>query len=275
MRRPRLAAAAMLCAGLLLASAAAGGEEATETPASPADALEAYDPLFDEDDEIDALDGSEGDPFESGNRHVFAFNEDLDCRLLDPITRAYQFLVPAPARRSVNRFFANLNSPVSFTNELLQLRPRAAGVTLARFVSNSTLGVAGLFDPAEAWFGLPHREADFGQTLARYGVPRGPYIVVPVFGPSTARDAMGTIVDQALNPLAYIGGSLNVQWRLLAGGGSGLSTMDASRASLEGLRGSSVDFYAALRSAYLQSRQALEREARGLSPTPASAALEP
>jgi phospholipid-binding lipoprotein MlaA len=242
MVRRRLAVAAVLCAGFLMAAVSTAAESQVVEP-SASDALDVYDPLFD-DDELESID-ERSDPFETGN----------------------QFLVPQFARRGVNRFFANLNSPVSFTNELLQLRPRAAGVTLARFVSNTTIGVGGLFDPADVWFGLSPHESDFGQTLARYGIPSGPYLVVPLFGPSTARDAFGDIIDQALNPLAYIAGPLNLQWRLLAGGGQGLSLKDSTRAQIMGLRGSSVDFYAALRSAYLQNRHALEREARGLALT--------
>jgi len=264
MDRRRLAMTAALCAGLVAWGPPAVASDIVDEPTA-AEAIEAYDPLFD-DEEFEAFE-EDNDPFETGNRWIFEFNEGLDCRLLDPITRGYQFLMPAPARRGVNRFFTNLNAPVSFTNEVLQLRPRAAGVTLVRFVSNSTIGVGGFFDPADAWLGLPSEEADFGQTLARYGVPSGPYLVVPLFGPSTTRDALGTIVDQVLHPLTYIAGPLNVQWRLLVGGGQGLSTKEASRASVEGLRGSSIDFYAALRSAYLQSRLAVERKAQGLSPT--------
>jgi phospholipid-binding lipoprotein MlaA len=266
MVRRRSAVAAVLCgAGLLLAVGPTAAEPLPPVDPSASASLESYDPLFD-DDELEAIDGETSDPFETGNRWIFDFNEDLDCRLLDPITRVYQFLVPTFARRGVIRFFANLNAPVSFTNELLQLRPNAAGVTLTRFVSNSTIGVGGLFDPADVWFGLEPRVADFGQTLSRYGIPSGPYLVIPLFGPSTARDTVGTVVDQALNPLAYIAGPLNLQWRLLAGGGRGLSLKDSNRASLRGLRGSSVDFYAALRSAYLQSRHAVERQALGMSP---------
>lgn len=266
MLRRRSAVAALLCAALVLLVVVASAASEIEQAPTPADSLEAYDPLFDEDDELDMID-DDSDPFETGNRWVFEFNEGLDCRVLDPITRVYQFVVPAPARRGVNRFFANLHAPVSLANEVLQLRPTAAGVTVVRFVSNTTLGVAGFFDPADAWFGIPPHQSDFGQTLARYGVPSGPYIVMPLFGPSTARDTVGTVVDQALHPLTYVAGPLNLQWRLFLGGGRGLSLKESNRASIEGLRGSSVDFYAALRSAYLQSRRAVEREAQGLSPT--------
>lgn len=238
---PRLLVVAALAAGL----------------AEPGSA-EDYDPLFDEEP---AFDREPEDPYERANRAVFDFNDALDCRLLDPITRAYQFVLPLPARRSVTRFFGNLNAPVEFTNEMLQLRPRAAATTLGRFVSNSTLGVAGLFDPADAWLDLSPSDADFGQTLHRYGIPRGPYLVLPFFGPSTARDTIGTLVDQGLNPLTYIAGPLNLQWRLLIGGGQGLALKESNRAALLGLRDASVDYYAALRSAYLQTRRGVEHEA--------------
>lgn len=226
-------------------------------PEEPEAALEAYDPLFDEAAGAEVL---ERDPLEGANRWTFAFNQGLDRWLLDPLTRGYQWLVPAPGRRGVNRVFRNLNSPVVFANEVLQLRPVPAGITIGRFVVNSTLGIVGIFDVADDWMGLTRGEADFGQTLARYHVPRGPYLVVPLFGPSTARDALGTIVDQAIDPLTYLVGPLNLQWQLILGSGQGLALRDSHLGSLDALRDSSVDYYAALRSAYLQTRRAKELE---------------
>ena len=234
--------------------------EASAVADDEAAALGAYDPLF---DEVDGDDLLERDPFEGANRWTFAFNEGLDTWLLDPLTRGYQWVVPVPARRGVNRIFHNLHSPVVFANEVLQLRPVPAATTLARFVVNTTLGVVGIFDVAEDVMQLPRGEADFGQTLARYWVPRGPYLVLPLFGPSTARDMVGTVVDLGLDPITYIVGPLNLQWQLLRGSGQGLAIRDAHLHSLDALRDGSVDYYSTLRSAYLQSRHAKELEVIG------------
>jgi phospholipid-binding lipoprotein MlaA len=246
---------------LLLASAPARAGEWDSRAAAPSDpgALDAYDPLFDEEEAEIAEFGN--DPFEGANRKTFAFNEGLDRWLLDPVTHGYQWLVPGPVRRSITRAFDNLNAPVIFANEVLQLRPNAAGQTLGRFVANTTLGLGGILDVAEDQMHIPAHEADFGQTLARYGLPRGPYLVIPLFGPATVRDALGRVVDQGLAPLNYLFGPLNLQWQLIRGSGEGLVLRDANLEALEALRGASVDYYAALRSAYLQSRRAMELDA--------------
>lgn len=255
----------VLATVLLLAAAVGLGAPAHAEEATAAGivagkevaALGVYDPLFDEMDGHDLL---ERDPFEGANRWTFAFNQGIDAYLLDPLTRGYQWVVPVSARRGVNRIFHNLHSPVIFANEVLQLRPVPAATTLARFVVNSTLGVVGIFDVAEDVMDLPRGEADFGQTLARYRVPRGPYLVLPLFGPSTARDMVGTVVDLGLDPFTYIVGPLNLQWQLLRGSSQGLAIRDENLHSLDALRDGSVDFYSTLRSAYLQSRRAKELE---------------
>lgn len=265
----RLAAAAILvCVAIAAGSRPAAGQESP--PAGP-EATDAYDPLFDDDEGDEPL---ENDPFEPANRYVFTFNEGVGRYVLDPITRGYQWLVPPPGRRAVNRVFDNLNAPVRFANQVLQLRPVPAATTLTRFVVNSSLGVAGIFDVADEVMKLPPVDADFGQTLARYRVPRGPYLVVPLFGPSTARDAVGTVVDQALDPLTYIVGPLNFQWQLILGGSQGLALRDANLEALEALREASVDFYSALRSAYLQVRLARENEVAYRPSAPDAGALQ-
>jgi phospholipid-binding lipoprotein MlaA len=243
----------------------AGAEEARDESVL----LDVYDPLFDDDSETPST-GLDADPFEPVNRGIFAFNAELDTWVFDPVTRAYQWVVPEPARRCVNRFFENLNEPVVFANQVLQLRPAPAARTLLRFTANSSLGAVGFFDFSGEVMGVPHEEADFGQTLHRYGIPRGPYLVVPVIGPSTARDALGSAVDVALDPLTYLIGPLNLQWQLIIGGGQGLALREANVDALDALRESSVDFYSALRSAYLQSRRARELEVRPSPRIPAT-----
>jgi ABC-type transporter lipoprotein component MlaA len=169
----------------LLASFAAAAEQGKRLPVD--------DWLF----EDEAAEPAVADPLEPGNRVVFGFNELLNRALLDPISRAYSFVVPDVGRRAVRRFFLNLSEPGAFINALLQKRLRDAGATGARFLINSTLGVAGALDPATPW-GFERRHADFGQTLFSYGVGSGPYLVIPLLGPSTARGTIGRIFDGLL-----------------------------------------------------------------------------
>src|SRR5262249_52924113 len=122
--------------------------------------------------------------------------------IFDPITRAYMFVVPRQGRLAVRRVLANLNEPVVFVNDLLQLEPGDAAVTLTRFAVNTTVGLAGIFDVA-VHGGLPGHSSDFGQTLALCGVPSGPYLIFPVVGPTTARDGTGYLVDVLFRPYTY------------------------------------------------------------------------
>lgn len=232
--------------------------------------LQTSDPLFEDDFDLDLSQSSVADPLEGFNRRVFAFNESLDRFAWEPMTRGYQFAVPEPARRGIHRVFQNLESPVIFTNQLLQLRVRDAGTTLGRFLLNTTAGAGGLFDPAAHGAGWERVESDFGQTLARYGMPSGAYLMVPLFGPSTVRDLVGDLVDRVLDPLTYMVGP--IQWWIVLGTSQGLSEREARSGDLHALEAASIDFYSALRSAYHQSRQAEIRRARGIG---ADFALEP
>jgi len=224
----------------------AGGDFASDA------ALDAeYGDLFADDFEFGEQ-TAPNDPFEGANRALLTFNRELGHYVFDPMVRGYRFAVPEPARRGIHRAFANLRAPSTFVNDLLQLRFKDAGQTLGRFVLNTTLGMAGFFDVGiEA--GWQHHEADFGQTLGRMGVGSGPYLMLPVFGPNTFRDGFGGVVDLFFQPLTYLMGPVE---SIVIGAGSGFSTLDARDAGLKALEESSVDFYAALRSAYLQNRAA-------------------
>jgi len=230
------------------------GEASADTPP-----VFEFDPLFDEGFEAELeleSDMESSDPFENTNRKVFAFNRGVDRLFFAPVTRGYRFMVPRLARKGIRRVFLNLDSPKILVNDLLQLRFKDAGETLGRFVLNSTLGVGGLLDPGAA-AGWERHDSDFGQTLAKMGLASGPYIVFPVFGPSSVRDGIGSVVDLAFRPLTYILGPTELMVHVYIGSGNGLVALDASRDKLGALEGSSVDFYAALRSAYLQSRRAV------------------
>jgi phospholipid-binding lipoprotein MlaA len=202
--------------------------------------------------EDDGPDPADRDPLESLNRGIFGFNEVVYGWVFDPVAIAYQWVVPGPGRRAVRRFFSNLGEPVTLVNDLLRVRPLQAGSSGARFLINTTAGVGGLFDPAAAW-GLEPHTSGFGGTLAVYRVPSGPYLVMPIMGPSTARDAVGGLVDGIMRPDTWL---LAATPRLVMAAGSGFSTYDMERERLDALRTTSVDFYAALRSAYLMDRDA-------------------
>lgn len=212
---------------------------------------------------FDALDAAEEssywDPLEPGNRVVFGFNELVDRYAIGPVSDVYAFLMPDPAERAVRRMFRNLSEPVSFVNHALQLHPKPAAVTLSRFCVNTSLGVAGMFDVANL-AGLPPQPTDFGGTLYRYGTPAGPYLVLPLFGPTTARDTVGDVVDSSVMPQNYI---FSTAIQLVLQTGNGITARAEAGEALDALRDGAVDFYAALRSAYYFNR---ESELRGGAP---------
>lgn len=143
------------------------------------------------------------DPFEPVNRKVFSFNEKVDQKVLKPIATAYKETVPPVVQTGVSNFFSNLRLPWSSVNLMLQGRVGEGITTAARFGTNTTVGVLGVMDVARHW-GMPQRSADFGLTLDAWGVGTGPYLVLPVFGPSNVRDALATPVDSLGNPLGQI-----------------------------------------------------------------------
>jgi phospholipid-binding lipoprotein MlaA len=154
------------------------------------------------------------DPFEGFNRAMYTFNEKLDDWVMKPVAKGYRAVLPAPARTGVTNFFNNLKEPVVAVNNLLQGKVTDGVSDLLRFVYNSTFGLAGLFDVATE-FGLPRHDEDFGQTLAKWGVGDGPYLVLPFFGPSNARDAPALVVDWYSHPATYIDDSAT-RWSLTA-----------------------------------------------------------
>ena len=134
------------------------------------------------------------DPFESFNRSMFAFNEGVDKYAFKPVAQGYDFIMPSFASKGVTNFFSNVDDIVVFFNQLLQFKFSAAAATSARLVFNTTFGLLGLIDVA-SHMDLPKKNEDFGQTLAVWGVPSGPYMVLPILGPITARDTVGLAVD--------------------------------------------------------------------------------
>src|SRR5262245_41168515 len=236
-----------------LAPAPEGEAPAPETAQQP-------DPLFeDSESEYEPPPPPIADPLEPANRAVFVVNQRLDDWFWTPLTRAYRFVAPEPARRGIRRALRNLNTPIFFVNNLLQLRIKDAGETLGAFALNSTLGFLGFMEPSKE-AGWEARPADFGQTLSLVAIPSGPYLVLPILGPTTARDGVGSVVDHFFQPLNWVVPIIPVQ--ILWGGGAGLSLREENSDQLEALEKSSVDFYAVMRSAYAQNRQKEIEDAR-------------
>ena len=193
------------------------------------------------------------DPIEPTNRVFFAINNGLDTVLLAPVARGYRAVVPEPVRNGIHNVLANLSSPVLFIDDVMQTRPRRAGDTLARFVINTTVGVGGIFDPADKW-GWHAHDNDSGITLALWGVPDGPFLFLPVLGPSNPRDAAGFGADIGLDPFTYTSGAT---WRIFAWTRYGVSAVDARERHLddiEQIKRSALDPYATFRSLYQQHR---------------------
>ncbi len=149
------------------------------------------------------VDARNDDPLEPINRPLFVVNDVIDRTVLKPVARSYERVVPQPAKSGVSNFFANLMDVTRSLNSLLQWRLGEAGTNVSRVALNSTLGMFGLFDVASD-MGIERERTDFGQTLAVWGVPEGPYIMVPLIGPRTLRSGTGTVFDTLASPTAQV-----------------------------------------------------------------------
>lgn len=202
------------------------------------------------------------DPFEGFNRHMFAVHEAIDKAVLEPIVRGYRYITPRPVRSGVTNFLSNLEAPVIFANDVLQGRVHRAGVTAARFGVNSTIGVLGFFDPARG-MGLEHHDGDFGQTLAVWGVPAGPYLFIPVLGPTNFRDGAGDVVDIALDPLTWAHFPDDNTARTTRVIANGISDREALIDEINDIRQGSLDPYVTIRSSYGLLRYSAIQNSRG------------
>ncbi len=186
----------------------------------------------------------DNDPLEGFNRFIFAINDMLDTVAFRPLAATYRVLLPQFFRDAVRSFLRNLDTPVILANDLLQGSFDRAGTTLTRFAINTTVGVAGLWDAADS-FGYPYHNEDFGQTLGVWGVGPYPYLVLPVFGPSTARDGIGLAADTFMDPLFYL---LPTELSLARTAVQGIDFRSRNIETIEELRRDSIDFYARIRS---------------------------
>jgi phospholipid-binding lipoprotein MlaA len=191
------------------------------------------------------------DPLEPFNRTIYGWNQLFDLMLIGPASEVYGHL-PQPARTGVRNVLDNLKAPIIFANDLLQGEGDRAGVTLARFMINSTVGMAGLFDLATD-FGYEKHYEDLGQTMAKWGVGEGPYLVLPLLGPSNPRDAVGTFVDGYANPFSLLAPTDVTIGRAAA---DGIDTRYQYDPIIQDVQKNSLDPYVTYREAYRQRRAA-------------------
>jgi phospholipid-binding lipoprotein MlaA len=221
---------------------------ATPPPASDPDAVADYNEA--------------NDPLEPTNRAVYAFNDGLDTVIMRPAAKAYRFVVPPPVRAGIHNVLSNLGTPAQLGNDMLEGKPRRAGDTTMRFLINTTVGVLGVFDVAKDW-GYPDHDADFGLTLGLWGLPEGPFLFLPVFGPSNPRDAVGLGVNAAMDPFTWVGQGTAV--RALDWSRFGINALDQRERHLDdvdSIKKTALDPYATFRSLYRQHRQARIEDVR-------------
>ena len=229
--------------------------------ADPADAVEEdEDDLDYEAEPPSTLAVTIADPLEPFNRAMFTFNDRLYFWVLKPVAEGYSAVVPEPARIGVRNFFSNLRAPIRFANCLLQAHFIGAATELFRFMINSTIGVAGLFDPAGGEeINLQRQDEDFGQTLGVYGAGHGFYLVWPILGPSSPRDTVGMVGDFFAYPISYLD-----PWYVWTAvrGYQAINDTSLTIGDYEALKGAALDPYIAVRNAYIQYRH-MKVEERG------------
>jgi phospholipid-binding lipoprotein MlaA len=194
------------------------------------------------------------DPWEPYNERMFAFNYNVDRYVLKPAANVYRRIMPEPWQLMIANGFDNIRYPARLVNHVLQGRIWGAFIETSRFLINSTLGFGGLFNPATDYFGIPKSRADFGQTMARWGIGAGPYFVPPFLPPATVRDFLGRLADSAINPIAWF---LIDFWP--EGIGIGMGEMLNERAinyeAFQGVEETTLDLYTAVRDGYLRRRE--------------------
>ena len=211
------------------------------------------------------------DPLEPANRAVFEINLYLDRLILRPVAWTYREVVPDPTREVVTNFLNNLRSPYTFANDVLQGEVDRAGVTVARFLINTTIGIGGLADVAGNIFGLDYHAEDIGQTFAVWGADSGPYLMLPVVGPSNPRDTAGLAVEYFVEPVNWFlrekGAS---EWVLVRTGANAVDQRHQVLDTLDALERTSLDYYAQIRSISRQRRldEIQNKASGGTAPQP-------
>jgi len=216
-----------------------------------------FDDFDDFDDEMDIE--KVYDPFIGYNRFMTGFNDLLIQNIFQPINHGYMYITHVEVRNSIGKFFSNIYYPMHLLNNLFQGKVDGALIETGRFMINSTVGILGLFDPAQSHFGLRPKKEDFGQTLGFYGVGAGPHIVIPVFGPSNLRDLISIIPDAAISPFDYTTRSWwtvtdTVEGFLAVKFIEKFNKMSLQSAQYDQVKHDSVDLYPYLRDIYEQKR---------------------
>jgi phospholipid-binding lipoprotein MlaA len=211
---------------------------------------------------------ADNDPIEPFNRAIFDFNLVVDDVLIRPAAIAYRDVVPQPARDGVHNVIENLRAPIVLANDVLQAEPERAGTTALRFLINSTFGLLGIFDVARD-AGYPAHSEDFGQTFASWGIGEGPYLVLPILGPSNPRDATGLVTEWVTDPFNLWMHNTDRDWVVYTRAGiTGLDLRERNIETIDELRKTSIDFYAAVRSLYRQRRAEQIRNSQPTQPAP-------
>jgi len=255
---------------------ASGSTDAPQGTAAPKDATdEFYDPFAKQ--EEGAAAGEDYDPWEGFNSVMFEFNRTVDKYVIKPVAQVYEKIMPDALERGIDNFSHNARFGPRLINNMLQLKVKGTAIELGRFLINSTLGVAGFFDPAKHWFGLDTPDEDMGQTLGVYGVPPGPYLVLPLLPPLTVRDFFGLLLDFGADPINYVVfptfevndwpsaiAHKNRDTTAIAQLGTRTEEIVNYRSltleKFQGVEEATVDLYSAVRNAYLQKRAKAIRE---------------
>src|SRR5437762_6162863 len=209
------------------------------------------------------------DPLEDTNRAIFGVNQVIDRNVLLPAAKTYRTVLIPPMRQAFHDFMQNLNAPVVFANDVVQGQFGLASQTFGRIAINTTMGMGGMFDFATQ-FGIPYHANDFGVTLATWGFDEGPYLVLPVLGPSNPRDTVGMIADGLADPGDQVASAYHRMWASLARAVvSGIDERSRNIEALDDIERTSLDFYATIRSLYRQRRAAQIRHEENNLPNPA------
>jgi len=195
-----------------------------------------------------AAQAAEEDPWEGANRLIFRFNDAVDTYALKPIAKGYQYVTPQFVEDGIHNFFQNIGDVGNLANDALQGKPAAAGTDTARLIFNTTFGLLGFIDVG-THMGLQRNDEDFGQTLGHWGVPSGPYVVLPLLGPSTVRDAVAKVPDTYTGPYPYMN-NMSARNTMF-----GINIVDTRASLLSAERLVTGDKYIFIRNAYLQNRE--------------------
>lgn len=252
---------AALCAALLLPACASSRKdrEPASAPVSEGKGTAtAPASSSDEDDYDDIQDIRIADPLQPLNRVFFSFNHFLYKGVLRPVAKGYEFIVPSLIRKGVHNAYENVRFPVRFVNHALQGKFDRAGREAEKFLINTTLGVGGLMKPSDKFPALAEvPRADTGQTFAKWGVGHGFYFVIPVIGPSSARDTVGLVGDGALNPVSWVAFAFGGEaWTLAITSPDNVRSLPNQMDAYDTVTKDAVDRYLAARSSYIQFRQA-------------------